>query len=408
MPSVATDRYLATLQRLLELPAGDLQTALTHATNALAEALQADKVDAFLYDERRDSLVAVGTSTQPLSNLQKKLGLDVLPLSNGGRVVYVYKTGEVFRTGDLQQDPEELKGIKEGLKIHSKLGVPLRVDGQLRGMVMVASLKMDFFSEADETFARSAVGWVGMVTHRSELVRNIEEAAVQQGRTTAAEEIITVLAHDIRNYVAPVSLRLYTLRRRAEMDQRLEYVEDVNVALRGVARLNGLVANLLDVARLDRGLFDLDTEPVDLAAIAKEAASLLSTADNPIVVKSSDAVIVIADRARIRQCLENLLGNAVRHSPRNAPVSVFISRLNEDGREWGQMQVIDEGPGIAEEIRPHIFERFVSGRGQKAGLGLGLYLAQRIATSHGGQLTADQAPGKGARFVIKLPLLNER
>src|SRR3954467_1159929 len=111
MDTNAADRYLVTLQRLLEIPAADLQSALTHATNALAEALQADKVDAFLYDERRDSLVAVGTSTQPLSNLQKKLGLDVLPLSNGGRVVYVYKTGEVFRTGDLQQDPEELKGI---------------------------------------------------------------------------------------------------------------------------------------------------------------------------------------------------------------------------------------------------------------------------------------------------------
>src|SRR5437763_1484985 len=103
MPTSGIDpaRALTTLQRLLEMPAADLKSALTHATNAIGEALHADKVDAFLYDESRDSLVAIGTSTQSLSNLQKKLGLDVLPISNGGRVVHVYKTGKAFRTGHL-------------------------------------------------------------------------------------------------------------------------------------------------------------------------------------------------------------------------------------------------------------------------------------------------------------------
>jgi len=135
------ERLLATLHRLLEIPAADLKTALTHAANAVADALRADKVDAFLYDETRDSLVALGTSTQPLSNLQKKLGLDVLPLSNGGRVVYVYKTGKTLRTGNLLDDAEELRGVKEGLRIGSKIGVPLDVDGQRRGMMMIASLE---------------------------------------------------------------------------------------------------------------------------------------------------------------------------------------------------------------------------------------------------------------------------
>src|SRR5437763_9872539 len=132
-----TDRFLATLEKLLEIPSAELETALTHACNAVAEALHADKVDAFLYDETRDTLVALGTSTQPLSALQKKLGLDVLPLSNGGRVVYVFQTGETFVTGRLDDDPEELKGIKQALKIRSKLGVLLEVGGRRRGMMMI-------------------------------------------------------------------------------------------------------------------------------------------------------------------------------------------------------------------------------------------------------------------------------
>jgi len=398
------ERYLSTLQKLLQIPAANLKTALTHAANAVSEALGADKVDAFLYDDTRDSLVAMGTSTQPLSNLQKKLGLDVLPLSNGGRVVWVYRTGEKYRVGDSLKDPEELRGVREGLGIRAQIGVVLEVATQRRGMLMVASLKPDFFTDADAVFVETAARWVGMVAHRSELVENIERHAVEQGRKTVAEELITVLAHDLRNYVSPVVMRLYLLRHRAESERRAADIDDINVSLRGLARLNALVANLLDVARLDEGMFQIDLQPVDLVAMVKEAAAVLSTPENQILVETSDAVIVAADAARMRQCLDNVFTNAINHSPKNAPVSVFISRASKDGQTWGVAQVVDEGPGIPEELLPHIFDRFVTGRKDNNGLGLGLYLAKRIAAAHNGDLEADRFPGKGARFTIRIPL----
>src|SRR4051812_1204260 len=230
------ERYLATLQKLLQIPAANLKTALTHAANAVSEALGADKVDAFLYDDTRDSLVAMGTSTQPVSDLQKRLGLDVLPITNGGRTVWVYKTGEMYRERDSFNDPEELRGIKEGLRIRAQIGVPLDVATQRRGMLMVASLKPDFFTETDAVFVQTAARWVGMVAHRSQLVEDIERHAVEQGRKTVAEELITVLAHDLRNYISPVVMRLYLLRHRAEAERRQADVDDVNVSLRGVAR----------------------------------------------------------------------------------------------------------------------------------------------------------------------------
>ena len=87
----------------MRLPAADLATTLNHVANLVAEATGADKIDAFIYDPTRDSLVAVGTSTQPLSARQRQLGLDVLPVSNGGRVVHVFKTGETFMTGQLEE-----------------------------------------------------------------------------------------------------------------------------------------------------------------------------------------------------------------------------------------------------------------------------------------------------------------
>src|SRR6185436_13628421 len=165
------------------------------ASNAVAEALSADKVDAFLYDETRDSLVALGTSTQPLSALQKRLGLDVLPVSNAGIAVKVYQEGRTFATGRLDLMDDELRGVREGLKVKSTIGVPLEVGGKLRGMLLIASLKPDFFGPADVTFAETIARWVGMIAHRAELVAQITRNALEQGRRAAAEELITVLAH---------------------------------------------------------------------------------------------------------------------------------------------------------------------------------------------------------------------
>jgi two-component system, OmpR family, sensor kinase len=402
-----TQRFLETLQDLLEAPAGDLKTALTHAADAIAAAMRADKVDAFLYDDRRDSLVAVGVSNQPLSNLQKSLGLDVLPVSNGGRVVQVYTTGKLFHTGNLLQDPEELRGVKEGLRIQSKVGIPLEIGGRRRGMIMVASLQPDYFTADDANFIRSAAHWVGVVAHRAELVEHIERNALEDGRRQVAEELITVLAHDLRNYLSPVVLRLYALRHRAQTDNRTADTEDANVALTGVTRLNGLLANLLDVARLDEGIFQMHLEPVDIGALVSEAAGVLATQEHQIIVKASQPVIVAADPMRIRQCVDNVLSNAIHHSPRGAAVSVFIDQEPREGGVCGKVEIVDEGPGIPDDVLPRLFDRFLTGRGGQGGVGLGLYIAKRIATAHRGDVVADRYPGKGARFTIRLPLFEQ-
>ncbi|HWV89889.1 MAG TPA: hypothetical protein VNZ59_07400, partial [Burkholderiales bacterium] len=117
--TASPQRLIELLEALLRLPAGDMKATLEHVGNLIAGATGADKIDAFLYDPARDSLVAVGTSTQPLSALQRQLGLDVLQISNGGRVVHVFKTGKTFLTGRLDQDEGELPGIKQALKIKS-------------------------------------------------------------------------------------------------------------------------------------------------------------------------------------------------------------------------------------------------------------------------------------------------
>jgi signal transduction histidine kinase len=118
-------------------------------------------------------------------------------------------------------------------------------------------------------------------------------------------------------------------------------------------------------------------------------------------VDAAERVVVAADPDRIRQCIENVLSNAIRHSPHGADVNVFVRAQATGDGDWGVVEIHDQGPGIPAEILPRIFDKFVSGS-KSSGLGLGLYLAKRIAVAHGGDLTADSTAGLGARFTLRL------
>jgi two-component system, OmpR family, sensor kinase len=406
----STGRALETLELLLAEPASDLASALTHACNLVTHALSADKVDAFLYDERRESLVAVGTSTQPLSDLEKRVGLDVLPVANGGRVVQVFKTGQTFINGHLDQDPEELKGVKEALGIRSQLGVPLEVGGQRRGMMMIASQAPDLFTSDDILFAESVVRWVGMVAHRAELVETITRTASEEGRRAGAEELVTLLAHDMRNLLSPISTRLSLVKLRASHDDRAADLKDADGALLALQRVRHMIDNILDVARIERGMFELSPGTVDLTELTRDVARVLSTPGHAVEVAAPGKTIVVADAERVRQCVENLVSNAIQHSPEGAPVTVVLRTERHDQKDWVRIEVCDEGPGVAPDILPHIFDRFVSSRHSR-GLGLGLYVARRIAEAHGGKLTVQTGATKGTtmgtQFILTLPSLRD-
>ena len=396
------------LESLLRLPAGDLKATLTQIADLLADSTGADKVDAFLYDEERDSLVAIGTSTQPLSALERKHGLDVLPLANAGCTVQVFKEGKTFYTGHLEGEAGELRGIKEALGVRSTIGVPLEVGGQRRGLLLLASQQPEFFTPDDVRYVEAIANWIGVVAHRAELAEEIGQNAAEAGRRAGAEEMITVLAHDLRNYLAPLNMRLETLRMRAEHEGRGLDAQDAVTALQGVRRLADLVGDILDVARIDEGLFQMRLERIDVGALVSAAAAGFSTPQQMVRVtlQSGEPAVVAADTARLRQCVDNLIANAVQKSPKSAEVDVFVTCAKELQSSVGfcKVEVIDQGPGIPEEMLPHVFERFVSGRREQGGLGLGLYLAKRIAELHGGDLTVESAPGKGARFTLTLPV----
>ncbi len=396
-------QLLVTLEGLLAIQATDTKSALNQASQLINDTLRADKADVFLYESAVDTLVAMGTSDTPMGRKEIALGLDRLAVSNSGKAVVVFQTGVPYLSGHVDQDPDELRGVKDALGIRSAVVVPLAVNGVRRGVLQVDTAQPDRFTEEDVRFLEAAANWVGLVLHRAELVERISQEAAEQARSVAADELITILAHDLRAPLTALKGRVLMLQMRARQDGHQAYLQEAAAMQRATNRLERMIADLMDTARLEQGIFTLTPTVVDLAALARETAATLQTEGNEIVVRAPAALAAEVDPDRARQVLENLLENARRHSPKGVAVILEVgTEVHEDGN-WAVVTVRDFGPGIAPELLPNIFARFAAGRGTK-GLGLGLYLARGIAEAHGGTLTVSSSPGAGATFRFALPL----
>jgi DNA-binding NarL/FixJ family response regulator len=188
--SLHSDLLLRTLEGLLALDALELQPTLNQASQVVAEALGADKVDVFLLDTAKATLAALGTSDTPMGRLQHAIGMDRLPLANGGRAVQVFENGESYLSDHADQDPEELRGITQGLGVRSQVVCPVTVDGERRGVLQVMSERPEAFEPRDLRFVEAVARWIGMLTHRAELVEHRVAEAAEQGRIQAAEELL--------------------------------------------------------------------------------------------------------------------------------------------------------------------------------------------------------------------------
>jgi signal transduction histidine kinase len=394
---------LGALEKLLELPAAELQPTLDRASNLIGELFRADKVDVFLLEDSTQTLVARGVNDTPMSRKQRSLGLDRLQLANGGRLVEVFETGKPWHTGHQEKDPRELPGIKEGLGIRSVIATPLEVGGVRRGLLECSSAKANFFSRNDLRFLEAVARWVSAVVHRSALVEQLTRAATEQGRRAAADELITVFAHDMSNHLFSLRARIELIHRRALREQASDYLRDAEAAVRGIKALSRLTSDLLDVGRLDQGLFVLRRQPVDVVRLVDEVAQAATVPRNEVKRRGPEELVLLADADRLRQALSNLVTNALKHSPAEVPVVVDISQQQRKDGPWVVIVVSDQGPGVPPHLLPRLFDRFARGSGS-SGLGLGLYLAKEIAAAHGGTLEVHSEPGRGARFTLSLPL----
>jgi len=399
------ERLMQTLERLLAIQSVDLESALDEASDLLVEALRADKIDVFLYKPESSTLVAMGVSETAMSARQIALGLNMLPVANGGREVDVFRSGESYMSGYLDLDTGALPGFRFELGARSMLIVPLDVEAERKGVIQAAAERTEAFSHQDLFFLQAVARWVGIVARKAQLIERITCDAAEQARQMAAYELVTILAHDLNNHLTSVKGRVDRLHRRAEKENREQDLADAQSLSLSVDRLTSLVDDLLDTERIEHGMLSLDRQSVELVPLARETVAALNTQNVPVQIgcRIEEEPVLNGDPARLRQALENLLSNAIKHSPAGVQVKVEIATENREDGIWAVVTVKDGGPGVDPEIVPRLFSRFGNGS-DSSGLGLGLYMARGIAEAHGGSLVHDPSFTGGASFRMALPL----
>jgi len=224
----------------------------------------------------------------------------------------------------------------------------------------------------------------------------------------------------MRRFVADASHELRTpltsIRGFAELFRQgaVDDPDEVARLLRRIedeaARMGLLVEDLLQLARLDQQR-PLQREPVDLLEVMRDAAedARMLAPDRGIAldVAGSAAPLVLGDGPRLRQVVTNLVSNALTHTPAGTQVALTLDTAVRPG--WVRLAVHDRGPGLTEEQREKVFERFY--RADKArtraagGSGLGLSIVAALVAAHGGRVGVESVPGEGATFAVDLPLL---
>jgi PAS domain S-box-containing protein len=252
--------------------------------------------------------------------------------------------------------------------------MPLRLDGRPAGAVVV---------------------WRD-VTERERLVELLQRHAAD------LEDLTRAISHDLRTPLAAVLVQAQAIARDPARPEAV--ARRAGSIATGAKRMAAMLADLADLTRLEAGTPALELRPVDLRAFAAELRSRLAGALDASRIRleiPADLGPVHADADRLERVLVNLVGNALKFSPPDRPVTVTAAPA--DGGV--AIAIADEGPGIDPEDLPRIFERFYRSRRSAGveGLGLGLHIAEKLVAAHGGRIEVDSVPGRGSTFRVILP-----
>ncbi|CAH0160242.1 Phytochrome-like protein cph1 [Pseudomonas koreensis] len=240
----------------------------------------------------------------------------------------------------------------------------------------------------------------------NDLARQVrrEQEAVQ-----ARDDLVAVVSHDLRNPMTVISM-LCGMMQKAFSSEGAHTSRRISTAIdtmqQATARMNTLLEDLLDTSKIDAGRYSITPQALVVGHIFEEAQALLSPLahdkDISISFQADPDLRIHADPERLFQVLSNLVGNAIKFTPRMGTVGVHAKSVGDEI----VFIVRDSGEGIPKEHLPHVFDRYWTIKeGNPTGTGLGLYITQGIVEAHGGQIVAESEPGQGSEFRFTVPRL---
>jgi two-component system, NtrC family, sensor histidine kinase KinB len=242
-----------------------------------------------------------------------------------------------------------------------------------------------------------------------------EEARLNKTR----EEFSQMLIHDLRSPLTSVTTSLKLLTDVVPKDDPVRGIVEttVDAGRSAIRKLLGRVDSLLDVSKMEQGFMSVDAKPTELATLVDNVCVELSpmAQDLGVVIRSdlrADLPLLEIDADKTERVLLNLVDNALKFSPADSTVIVRAHEPGAEGAAPGfvRIDVVDSGPGVADEYKMMLFDRYVQIRGRKGarrGTGLGLTFCRLVAETHGGRIWIDDNPTGGSIFSFTLPVAVE-
>lgn len=357
-------------------------------------------------EEANTFLAAIVESTQD-SVLTVNLEGIITSWNKASEALYGYPAGEAIGQSlnklNLPQDLTQPEKSNQFQRVEAYETVRINKDGQ--------ELKLEVVLSPVKDAAGQLIG-VSTVARDITQRKAAEEALRESDRRK--DEFLAMLAHELRNPLAPVRTTLQTLGLSAGQTETMSAA--IVLMNRQVDHLVRLVDDLLDVSRINRGKIVLRLKPLDLNALLRDVLAvvrpLYESHQIELSVSGPDvAVYLPGDATRLMQVITNLLTNGVRYTPEGGHVWVMLDQVVEESdRPMARLRVRDDGIGLAADQLSRIFELFAqvddSLARTQGGLGLGLTLVKRLVELHGGRVEAQSAGlGLGSEFLVYLPAL---
>jgi signal transduction histidine kinase len=361
----------------------ELEQLLTVLLPRIRDILSADTCAVLLLDDSGEELIAraaVGIEEEVEQGVR-------IPVGRGfaGRIAAQRRPVILpdVDHADVMNPLLREKGIK------SMLGVPLLIGADPIGVLHVGTLVPHEFTEADVELLQLVADRVALAIERARL----HQETVRLDQLKA--NFVAIASHELRTPATSVYGVLTTLAEHGDNLSKELQQELIRTGVEQGARLKRLLEELLDLSRLDSRGVRVDPKPLVLGSLLRQIATEAIPGGPRIEIEVPDSLAVVADRLVIDRVVSNLLTNAARYG--KEPITLSGSRSDMHVR----IAVEDSGPGVSDEVRPRLFERFA--RADSAvGSGLGLSIARAYARAHGGDLVYEQRD-RGARFELVLP-----
>ncbi len=313
---------------------------------------------------------------------------------------------------DIQGTSDPRAQVSRELGLSAFASFPLLAQQRLMGVLSFGTRSRAYLKADELAVLQVICDQVAMTMERARLIGELQRRAEELAEVDRRkDQFLAMLAHELRNPLAPIVNALEIMRLREEPDP--VFVRARSAMERQVRHMVHLVDDLLDVSRISTGKVTLRQEPVVLADIVQQAVET----SRPLITKRNhtlaidlprETVRMFADRTRLSQVISNLLNNAAKYTDPGGRITLGCERDEDAGEVI--IRIRDTGIGISPELLPRVFDLFVQAdrAADRAlgGLGIGLTVAQRLVQMHGGSLTArSKGLGQGSEFVVRLPCL---